>query len=158
MGKRIVLLSDGTGNVGGTTPDSNVYKVYKALVRHDPTDPQIALYDIGVGTSKNRYWRGLSGGVGFGFKRNVCDLYRYLARNYEPGDDVFVFGFSRGAATARALTGFVASSGLVDGRELTRDQLARRVEAAFREYRSNRGKPVAVDAAAARSSPRSSFG
>ncbi len=148
MRKRIVLLSDGTGNVGGTTPDSNVYKVYKALVRHDPTDPQIALYDIGVGTSKNRYWRGLSGGVGFGFKRNVCDLYRYLARNYEPGDDVFVLGFSRGAATARALCGFVASAGLVDGRELTRDQLARRVKGAFRQYRSNKGKPVAVDAPA----------
>ncbi len=87
--------------------------------------------------------------MGFGFKRNVCDLYRFLARNYEPGDDVFVFGFSRGAATARALSGFVASAGLVDGRPLTRDQLGRRVNAAFREYRSNRGRPVAVDAAAA---------
>ncbi len=152
MGKRIVLFADGTGNRGGSSPDTNVYKVYQALERHDPNNKQIAFYDIGVGTSQNPYWRGLSGAVGFGFMKNVRDLYRFLARNYDPGDEVFLFGFSRGAATMRAFTGLVASSGLVDGREVTRDELDKRVKAACKRYQSSRGRPFAVDTASGQGS------
>jgi uncharacterized protein (DUF2235 family) len=136
MGKNIVLCADGTGNRGGYTPDSNVYRMYNAVDVHDEDKAQMVFYDNGVGTSTNKYWRGLTGAFGFGFKQNVRDMYQFLSRNYEPGDDVFVFGFSRGAATVRAFTGLVAASGLVDGYDLTDDELQPRIDDAMDRYRS----------------------
>ena len=139
MGKNIILCADGTGNVGGTTPDTNVYKTYNAIEIHNQSKEQITFYDDGVGTAKNKYWRAISGVFGFGFRRNVCDLYEFLAKNYEPGDNVFLFGFSRGAAEVRALSGFIAASGLVDGRNLDyrelRDRRGNRIAEAYRQYK-----------------------
>ena len=115
-GKNIILFADGTGNKGGYTPSSNVYKLYHAIDLHSPDKKQITFYDNGVGTSTNKYLRGVGGAFGFGFETNVKDLYEFLARNYDPGDDVYIFGFSRGAATVRAFNGFMAHSGLINGR------------------------------------------
>ncbi|MFQ6022182.1 MAG: DUF2235 domain-containing protein [Acidiferrobacterales bacterium] len=142
MAKNIILCADGTGNRGGYTPDSNVYKIYNAIEIHDNDHPQITFYDNGVGTSKNTYWRALSGAFGFGFKANVCDLYEFLARNYEPGDNVFIFGFSRGAATVRAFSGFIAASGLVDGTDLNEDELQDRIKKAFKTYKVAERAPL----------------
>lgn len=115
--KKIVLCSDGTGNKGGYGADSNVYKTYKAVDVN--TQGQYTFYDQGVGTdksdtSKNKYMTALSGVFGFGFRDNVLHLYHFLARNYVPGDEIFLFGFSRGAATVRAFAGFIYTCGLVD--------------------------------------------
>ena len=137
--RNIVLFADGTGNQGGYTPSSNVYKIYNAIELRG--DDQITFYDNGVGTASNKYWRGLSGAVGFGFKRNVRDLYEYLARNYEPGDNVFIFGFSRGAATVRAFSGLLACCGLVDGRKLSHDDLEDRSKEAVKIYKDSKGNP-----------------
>lgn len=134
-GKNIVLRADGTVNLGGDTPASNVYQRYKAIDLHDWTNPQITFYDNGVGTSKNKYWRAVSGAVGFGFWQNVIDMYEFLAREYEPGDKVFIFGFSRGAATVRAFNGLVAASGLIKGRTISDDDLHAQSEAAMTAYR-----------------------
>ncbi len=138
MPKNIVICADGTGNLGGETPDSNVYKIYNAIDLHDETQPQVTFYDNGVGTAANKYWRGFSGAFGFGFKQNVCDLYRFLAKQYDSGDRVFLFGFSRGAAEVRAFSGFIAAVGLIDGRTLTEEVLRDRVETAFQEYQSQK--------------------
>ena len=147
MARNIILCADGTGNRGGYTPDSNVYKLYNAVARHDPTRPQVTFYDNGLGTAVNKYWRALTGGLGLGFKRNVLDLYQYLARHYDPGDAAFLFGFSRGAATVRAFAGLIATAGLVDGRRLSGEALAARVEEAFRVYRRAGGDPARGNAA-----------
>ncbi len=136
MPKNIVICADGTGNLGGITPDSNVFKMYNAIDIHHTQQRQVTFYDNGVGTAANKYWRGFSGAFGFGFKQNVCDLYRFIAKQYDPGDRVFLFGFSRGAAEVRAFSGFIAAVGLVDGRSLDEDTLRDRVEEAFRVYRS----------------------
>ncbi len=141
MGKNIILCADGTGNRGGYTPDSNIYKIYNAIDIHDKDKPQITFYDNGVGTAKNKYRRALSGAFGFGFGENVCDLYQFLARNYDPGDNVFIFGFSRGAATVRAFSGFIAACGLVDGRELDQGDLQKRTDEAFKAYKSGKQNP-----------------
>ncbi|MGR9100160.1 MAG: DUF2235 domain-containing protein [Gammaproteobacteria bacterium] len=112
--KRIVLCSDGTGNQGGVGEDSNVYKLYSAVeLRHADLE-QLKFYDNGVGTNNNKIIRAVSGAFGFGFGRNVRDLYEFLAKHYRPGDEVYFFGFSRGAATVRAVTGFIDACGLVD--------------------------------------------
>ncbi|MEN8133948.1 MAG: DUF2235 domain-containing protein [Thermodesulfobacteriota bacterium] len=139
--KNIVLCADGTGNRGGYTPDSNVYRMYHAVDIHDANNPQEIYYDNGVGTEKNKFWRAFTGAMGFGFGANVRDLYKFLARKYEPGDQVFLFGFSRGAATIRALSGFIATCGLVDGSGLSNDALTKRVNEEFANYRKWRGNP-----------------
>ena len=71
MGKNIILFADGTGNKGGYTPDSNVFKMYNAIEIHNTTVPQYTFYDNGVGTSTNKYWRAITGAVGIGIKRNA---------------------------------------------------------------------------------------
>ncbi len=112
--KRIILCSDGTGNQGGFGQDSNVYKLYKSIEIHNADIEQLTFYENGVGTNKNKIFRALSGGLGFGFGQNVRDLYEFLARHYQIGDEIYFFGFSRGAATARATIGFIDTCGLVD--------------------------------------------
>ncbi|MGB0911774.1 MAG: phospholipase effector Tle1 domain-containing protein, partial [Nitrospirales bacterium] len=138
MAKNIVICADGTGNLGGETPDSNVYKMYNAIDIHSKKQRQVTFYDNGVGTASNKYWRAVSGAFGFGFKRNVCDLYRFLAKHYDQGDQVFMFGFSRGAAEVRAFSGFIAAVGLIDGRTLTEEALRQRVEEAYAVYKSQK--------------------
>jgi len=132
--KNIILCADGTGNKGGYTPDSNVYKMYNAIDLHHQDIEQIVFYDNGVGTQTNKYIRALSGGLGFGFKTNVCDLYEYLARHYNPGDGIYMFGFSRGAATIRAFNGFIDACGLIDGRGKGNKELKLDVKTAMKAY------------------------
>ncbi|MDH5574982.1 MAG: DUF2235 domain-containing protein [Nitrospirota bacterium] len=133
--KNLILCADGTGNLGGTTPDSNVYRTYHLIDRNDPSQPQLIYYDNGVGTASNSYWRAFTGAFGFGFKRNVLELYEFLARNYDPGDQVFLFGFSRGAAEVRALSGMIAAVGLVDGRALGQKTLKEKIAQAYSHYK-----------------------
>ena len=114
MGKNIILCSDGTGNTGGHGADTNVFRLFNAIDIHDGSPQQITFYDDGVGTSKNKYWRAFTGAFGFGLETNVLDLYEFLSRFYEPGDKIFLFGFSRGAATVRAFAGMVQECGLRD--------------------------------------------
>ena len=133
--KHLILCADGTGNLGGTTPDSNVYRTYHLIDRRDPSQPQWTYYDNGVGTAANTYWRAFTGAFGFGFKRNVLELYEFLARNYDPGDKVFLFGFSRGAAEVRALSGMMAAVGLVDGRTLDQETLKEKIAQAYSHYK-----------------------
>jgi hypothetical protein len=147
MSKNIILCADGTGNIGGTTPDSNVYKVYKSVKKHlnmddkSKIDEQIVFYDNGVGTNKNKYLRMIGGAIGFGFKDNVCDLYKFLARNYEHGDRVYFFGFSRGASTVRACNGFISVCGLVKGKGLQNADLDILVKEAFIAYKAHKKDP-----------------
>jgi len=110
---KIILCSDGTGNKGGYGADSNVFRLYNAIDLRGPGDSQITFYDNGVGTQSNKIIRALSGAFGFGFRSNVRDLYEFLARNYAPDDEIFLFGFSRGAATVRAFAGMVQECGLL---------------------------------------------
>ncbi len=89
--------------------------------------------------------RAASGAFGFGFGHNVRDLYEFLVKNYDPGDDnnpgdrVYLFGFSRGAATVRAFSGFVAACGLIryekkNGEKMNARELKDAVKEKFREY------------------------
>jgi uncharacterized protein (DUF2235 family) len=142
MSKRIVLCSDGTGNAEGKNAGTNVFKTYKAIARHGVKE-QIGFYDNGVGTEKRKIFRAIGGAFGFGFAKNVKDLYTFLARTYkhQDRDEVYLFGFSRGAATVRAFAGFLNACGLVDlfGREdLDRKQQEDLIDQAFNAYRKGR--------------------
>lgn len=112
MSKKIVICSDGTGNKGGSVDNTNVFRLYK-LVDIQRED-QIAFYDDGIGTeSENTIFKMITRAFGFGFKKNILALYRYIAKHYEPGDKIYMFGFSRGAATVRALAGMIQTVGLL---------------------------------------------
>jgi uncharacterized protein (DUF2235 family) len=119
MAKRIIVCSDGTGNTAIKGRGTNVFKLFEAvdLVGHRSNPalkPQVAVYDDGVGTEKFKPVKLFSGAFGWGLSRNVKHLYRELARIYDPGDEIYMFGFSRGAFTVRTLAGFISTCGLVD--------------------------------------------
>ena len=122
--KKIFVFCDGTGNEFADARDSeeansNVVKLYTTL---RIADKQVAYYHPGVGTMGDpsirhaipRYWSKVKGlAFGAGFRANVLDAYRYLMDVYNDGDDIYVFGFSRGAYTARALAGMLHGYGLL---------------------------------------------
>lgn len=137
MAKRIILLSDGTGNSSAKIWRTNVWRLFQSL---DLTDSsQIAIYDDGVGTSSFKPLAVLGGAFGFGLKRNVLDLYKFVCRNYQSGDRIYGFGFSRGAFTIRIVAGLILNQGLVSfGNEADLD---RKVRAAFRAYRHEKYSP-----------------
>lgn len=141
MPKNILIFSDGTGQAGGVRPDqhlSNIYKLYRATrIGPDSTiDPstQVAFYDPGLGSAEipspgllqiatviRKY---LSSALGTGITRNVADCYENILRVYEPGDRIFLFGFSRGAYTVRSVAGVINLCGVpvrnTDGTPLPR--------------------------------------
>jgi uncharacterized protein (DUF2235 family) len=143
--KNIIVCSDGTGNTAIKGRGTNVFKLFEAVDfnghRTDPAlDPQIAFYDDGVGTEDFKPLKVLGGAAGVGLARNVRQLYRELARVYDPDDRIFLFGFSRGAFTVRTLAGMIAACGLVDGTRLdTTHDLHRAVYRAYRAYRAGYG-------------------
>jgi uncharacterized protein (DUF2235 family) len=134
--RKFVLFADGTGNAF-TTQESNVWRLYEALDRTKPD--QVAYYIKGVGTSGWRPLAALDGATGFGVPSNVRKLYKFLCWNWRPGDEIYIFGFSRGAFTARTLSGLIGSQGLVPavigGVPVTHADMERNVMSAWREYR-----------------------
>ena len=114
--RNLVLFSDGTGNAAGKANGTNVWRMYQALNRAPKadTDPvQLAVHDDGVGSSGSQLPKILGGAFGFGLAANVRELYLWLARTYRPGDNIYMFGFSRGAFTVRCLAGMVAKCGIM---------------------------------------------
>jgi uncharacterized protein (DUF2235 family) len=131
--KNIILLSDGTGNSSTKVFRTNVWRLSQILDLSDPTS-QVAYYDDGVGTSSFKLFAILGGVFGFGLKRNVIDIYSFCCRNYQPGDRIYCFGFSRGAFTIRIVAGMIARQGLVAYNNNEAD-LARFAADAYRLYR-----------------------
>lgn len=118
MSKNIVICCDGTGNEFGAA-NSNVVKLYRML-QHGPG--QVTYYHPGVGTMGaksaltkiGKWWTNLIGkAFGYGLSENIADAYQFLMRTYQPDDRIYVFGFSRGAYTARALCGMIYVLGLL---------------------------------------------
>src|SRR2546425_1437498 len=114
MPKNIVICCDGTGNKYSNR-NTNVVKLY-AVLDLDDTTRQVAYYHAGLGTmgSPNalnrvaRLWTKTIGlAFGYGFTRDVGDAYAFLMDTFKPKDRVFLFGFSRGAYTVRALAGLL---------------------------------------------------
>jgi uncharacterized protein (DUF2235 family) len=121
MAKNIVLCLDGTANQLKAKGNTNVVRLYELLDLGDP-ESQVAFYDPGVGTFGSQgaltpiarwFTRLLGLAFGYGLRTNLAEAYTYLMQTYRPGDRVFVFGFSRGAYTVRALCGMVHRAGLL---------------------------------------------
>ncbi|RWF67349.1 DUF2235 domain-containing protein [Mesorhizobium sp.] len=105
--KRIAVFLDGTWNTLGD--NTNVWRL-KSLC--DPEDVnQLIFYSAGVGTQLGEKVRGSL--FGYGLDREITDAYEWLIDHYNEGDQLFIFGFSRGAYTARSLSGFISKCGLL---------------------------------------------
>jgi uncharacterized protein (DUF2235 family) len=132
--KRLIVCCDGTWQDLESPYPSNVVKLSQAVkpVATDGT-PQIVFYDAGIGTESQK----LSGGTaGVGIDRNIQDGYRFLSLNYVPGDEIYLFGFSRGAYTVRSLVGMMYCSGLLDRANVTK------AGQAYELYRNRDVKPT----------------
>jgi uncharacterized protein (DUF2235 family) len=120
--KNIVICCDGTGNEISENI-SNVLKLYRCLRKTGKTEPlQVVFYDPGVGTLARpnpwKKWKQDASAVfglatGYGLDDNVLNSYEFLVDNYEEGDEIYLFGFSRGAYTVRVLAGMVHKIGLI---------------------------------------------
>src|SRR5262245_40670182 len=111
MPKNVIVLSDGTGNAAASIWRTNVWRIFQAI---DLTgSDQVARYDDGIGTSSFKAFAIISGAFGWGLKRNVLDLYKFICRNYGKDSKIYGFGFSRGAFTIRVLIGLIADQGLI---------------------------------------------
>lgn len=111
--RRLVFCFDGSWNKLDTKKHpTNVVLIAESVLPIDREGvQQIVYYDEGVGTSSDDYWRG--GIFGKGLEQNIRDAYRFLLFNFLPGDEIFVFGFSRGAFTARSFIGFIRMVGII---------------------------------------------
>lgn len=143
MGKTIIFCADGTWNGPGhdnvddpNAPFTNVYKLFLNLQGQDSpettrlaneqersflnsgTTIQIAKYLHGVGDSNNALVKLLGGTFGAGTIARIVRGYTFISRNYRPGDQIILVGFSRGAYTARALGGLIVAKGLLDAARL----------------------------------------
>jgi uncharacterized protein (DUF2235 family) len=136
MGKRIVFCSDGTWEA--PMNGSNVYLMYKALT---VTADQVTFYDDGVGADATGFNKALQGAFGQGLNQKIMDGYTKIAHVYEAGDEIFLFGFSRGAYTARSLAGMIANCGLPAG-SFTDDCVTQ----AFAAYRDPAGRAAKLAA------------
>jgi uncharacterized protein (DUF2235 family) len=131
--RRLVVCCDGTWNrpdqvKDGKASPTNVTKLARGISKHDASGiAQIPYYHEGVGTERLERIRG--GAFGLGLSRHVRDCYRFLVENYQPGDQLCFFGFSRGAFTARSLGGLIGNAGIL------RAEHADRIDEAYRLYR-----------------------
>ena len=122
MTKRLVVCLDGTWNSPdqGRNP-TNVVKIMEAIPPRDAAGTrQITFYDAGVGADSGQVDRIVDGYTGRGLEQNVRDGYRFLANNWERGDEIYLLGFSRGAFTARSLCGFLSACGLLEQHAMRR--------------------------------------
>ena len=116
---RLVVCFDGTWN----TPDNasnptNVVKLLRAIPSKDGEVRQFVFYDKGVGTTGSVLDKIAGGLFGDGLTANLIDGYRFLANNWQSGDEIYIFGFSRGAYTARSLAGFLGLCGMISRSDL----------------------------------------
>jgi uncharacterized protein (DUF2235 family) len=126
--KRLILCCDGTWNTADQAKvegeddtkrlcPTNVVKLAYRIAKQDGDVPQIVFYDHGVGTG-NVVDRFMGGAFGQGLVDNIYDAYRFLLANYERGDKLYLFGFSRGAFTARSVAGMMRKCGILDRRSV----------------------------------------
>lgn len=131
MGRRIAYCADGTWDSAGNS--TNVYKISKAIV--PVPGEQYRFYDDGVGADGTPIEKLIGAAIGAGLFEKIREGYAAIASVYEDGDELFLFGFSRGAYTVRSLGGMIAACGLP-----TKDPDPNLVNKAFDAYRNKKNR------------------
>ncbi|WP_376694195.1 DUF2235 domain-containing protein [Wenzhouxiangella sp. EGI_FJ10409] len=134
--KRIVVCCDGTWSSAdrerdGSPAPTNVLRLAESVAGEDSMGvEQRVYYGPGVGSDGNRLYRWFAGATGWGLSDNLKDAYRFVVAHYEPGDELFLFGYSRGAFTVRSLAGMIFNAGVL------KTEFADRIDSAFDLYKS----------------------
>ncbi len=143
--RRLIVCCDGTWNTkdqehDGVPVPTNVVRLYNAVKDWERDEVnQLKYYHPGVGTEGGRLKKMLGGGLGLGLNQNIQSAYHWLATNYQPGDQIYLFGFSRGAYTVRSLGGMICTQGLLNLQGLGYERQWVRVKTLFKEgYRKRR--------------------
>ncbi|MDJ0730340.1 MAG: DUF2235 domain-containing protein [Crocosphaera sp.] len=149
MERRLIVCCDGTWQDLETGYPTNVVKMSEAIKPLDSRNGnhiyQIVYYDEGIGTQQinakiiDKSIKFLGGGLGLGIDHKIAHAYRFLCLNYEPGDEIYLFGFSRGAYTVRCLAGLIYHSGLL------RRECIREIPRAYELYRDKQKAPNAEE-------------
>ncbi len=114
MPKRLVICCDGTWNSYDSASPTNVLELRNLIVPVAPDGfRQSVYYDTGIGTLGGWLRRAIDGATGRGLSENIRQAYRALIDNYETGDQIYLFGFSRGAFTVRSLAGLIRKCGIL---------------------------------------------
>lgn len=109
--KRIVICADGTWQSPESDTATHVMRLARGVAPVDSADiKQVVFYDWGIGSDGDRV---VGGATGAGIDKNIMDCYRFVVHNYDIGDQLFLFGFSRGAYTVRSLAGLIRNCGLL---------------------------------------------
>ena len=137
--RRLIVCCDGTWQ--NVAQDSNVSRLHAAIVT--PAGDPEPLYIKGVGVSRSPVDAVRGGLTGAGLSESITDGYRWVARHFRPGDRLAIFGFSRGAYSARSLAGMIGRVGLIRGAGLGARELEAAVDRAYARYRTRR--PPAQD-------------
>ena len=139
-GRRLVVCCDGTSNQPNRNNVTNVVKIARGVAPVDESGTsQIVFYDWGVGTS-GKIDSITGGAFGQGLGKNVESAYRFLVHNYRPGDQIYLFGFSRGAFTARSVGGLIRQCSII------RKEHADRISEGYKLYRDPTIHPDHPDA------------
>ncbi|MCD2196202.1 DUF2235 domain-containing protein [Actinomycetospora endophytica] len=136
----LVVCCDGTWSTPDMASVTNVRRLYNLLDDVDAgNDPQQSFYGSGVGTTGSAASRLEAGAFGTDLDEKILEAYRWLVTHYSPGDEIALFGFSRGAYTVRSLSGMIATCGIVDPAGLDAamldDRITRAYEHGYREQR-----------------------
>jgi hypothetical protein len=144
--KRLILCFDGTWETRPLNRPrrrqhyaTNVEKTHIAVAKKDnevPSNLQVTWYRRGIGSRGARIWPGLTG---HGISEAICDAYAFISDNFEASDHLYIFGFSRGAYTARSLCHFLEWVGILAKPNL------QQLPDLFREYRRNPQQPPSLD-------------
>jgi uncharacterized protein (DUF2235 family) len=134
--KRLVCFFDGTWDRPEDKDVTNVVKLLRATPKGDHKGiEQLTHYELGIATEFSGRLSFLAGALSVGLGNRVRGAYRFLCKHFEPGDELFLFGFSRGAFEARSLAELISIVGLVRAESLDR------VPQACSTYRRYRSKP-----------------
>ncbi|RIA85256.1 hypothetical protein C1645_879416 [Glomus cerebriforme] len=136
MTKNIVLMCDGTWN--NPNSETNVNILYKELLEKDYE--QHVMYLDGIGIGELAFDFIIDGAIAVSLDKKIKEGYKYIINHYNPDDDIWLFGFSRGAYTARCIAGMIKNCGILKlDRDTTPDQIDNLVNVAYDIYR-NRDK------------------
>lgn len=136
--KRLIVCCDGTWNNpeqedNGIPAPTNVFKIYNAIAEHDSQHDiaQLKYYHPGLGSEGGIFQTLAGGAFGSGISQHICSAYHWLGRHYQEGDHIYLYGFSRGAFTARSLSGFL-EYGLLKLSDLDTDESWSRVHFSYK--------------------------
>jgi uncharacterized protein (DUF2235 family) len=134
--KRLIVCCDGTWQDLDCKCPTNVVKIAQAIKTIGSGNvPQMLYYSEGIGTGPDKLDRLMGGAFGLGIDQRIQSAYRFLCCNYEDGDEIYLFGFSRGAYTVRSLAGLIYKCGILKRRYI------RQIKDAYKLYRKRETSP-----------------